>query len=179
MSKDNFSVHLHIWPRKVWPQKVRVFCIQISLSGVLWPYLLYPWCGPFVAGPFVSRTAPIEARSFVAGTFRIPHLLKPDLSPFVAGPFDQFLYSCEQRGKISSQESNHFSTRVTGDENVLLHLIRMSNFSVSCCVACVLCNAYRLNIELDLQSLFGLHVLIGWELAIPPSPRIWAHIRGR
>ncbi len=38
---------------------------------------------------------------------------------------------------------------------------------------------HTLNIELDLQSLFGLHVctavLIGWD----PFPRIWAHIRGR
>jgi hypothetical protein len=39
--------------------------------------------------------------------------------------------------------------------------------------------------ELDLQSLFGLlctAVLIGGDLAtpqLPPSPRIWAHIRGR
>ncbi len=34
--------------------------------------------------------------------------------------------------------------------------------------------------ELDLQSLFGLHVmctalLIGWDPATPLSPRIWAH----
>jgi hypothetical protein len=28
---------------------------------------------------------------------------------------------------------------------------------------------HRLNMELDLESLFGLHV---------PPPRIWAHIRG-
>ncbi len=40
--------------------------------------------------------------------------------------------------------------------------------------------------ELDLQSLFGLMctaVLIGWDPATSPpphpSPRIWAHIRGR
>ncbi len=42
---------------------------------------------------------------------------------------------------------------------------------------------HRLNMELDLQSLFGLlwtAVFIGWEtLPLPPSPRIWAHIRGR
>ncbi len=36
--------------------------------------------------------------------------------------------------------------------------------------------------ELDLQSLFGLPasmcsaVLIGWDPATPPSPRIWAHV---
>ncbi len=41
---------------------------------------------------------------------------------------------------------------------------------------------HRLNMERDLQSLFGLlctAVLIGWDPATPPSPRIWAHIRGR
>jgi hypothetical protein len=47
---------------------------------------------------------------------------------------------------------------------------------------------HRLNLELDLQSLFGLHVhscnvLNGCDPAIlpppPPSLRIWAHIRGR
>ncbi len=42
---------------------------------------------------------------------------------------------------------------------------------------------HRLNMELDLQSLFGLlctAVLIGWDPATPsPSPRIWSHIRGR
>ena len=44
-----------------------------------------------------------------------------------------------------------------------------------------------LNMELHLQSLFGLHahslvttVLISWDPATPPHPpRIWAHIRGR
>ncbi len=38
----------------------------------------------------------------------------------------------------------------------------------------------RLNIEL--QRLFGLlcaAVLIGWDPATPPSPIIWAHLRGR
>jgi hypothetical protein len=42
---------------------------------------------------------------------------------------------------------------------------------------------HRLNMELDLQSLFGLHVLIYTHWLRPrnphPSPRIWAHIRGR
>jgi len=46
---------------------------------------------------------------------------------------------------------------------------------------------YRLNMEVDLQSLFGLHVtsyavvLIGWDPATPaPFPRIWTRItRGR
>ncbi len=38
--------------------------------------------------------------------------------------------------------------------------------------------------ELDLQSLFGLYVhsCTHWlrtEIPPPPSPRIWAHIRGR
>jgi hypothetical protein len=42
----------------------------------------------------------------------------------------------------------------------------------------------RLNMELDLQSLFGLHVhsCTRWlrpRNAAPPPPRIWAHIRGR
>ncbi len=49
-------------------------------------------------------------------------------------------------------------------------------------------NDHRLNVELDFQSLFGLHVqclctavLIGWGPATTPRPRIWAHIlvRGR
>ncbi len=43
---------------------------------------------------------------------------------------------------------------------------------------------HRLNMELDRQSLFGLHVhsciLIGWDPATPPPPPpIWSHIRGR
>jgi hypothetical protein len=41
---------------------------------------------------------------------------------------------------------------------------------------------HRLNMELDLQSLFGFlctAVLIGLDPATPPFPRIWAHIRGR
>ncbi len=42
---------------------------------------------------------------------------------------------------------------------------------------------HRLNMELDLQRIFGLlctAVLIGWDPATfpPPPPRIWAHIRG-
>jgi hypothetical protein len=40
---------------------------------------------------------------------------------------------------------------------------------------------HGLNMQLDLRSLFGLlctTVLIGWDTATPPSPRIWAHIRG-
>jgi hypothetical protein len=51
------------------------------------------------------RPAPFEAGPFVVGTFVAV--------PFIAGPLDKFLYSCEERGKISSQESNHFSTPVT------------------------------------------------------------------
>ncbi len=42
--------------------------------------------------------------------------------------------------------------------------------------------SHRLNIELDLQSLFGLHVhsFTHWlRPRIPPPPPIWAHIRGR
>ncbi len=41
---------------------------------------------------------------------------------------------------------------------------------------------HRLNIELDLKSLFGLlctAVLIGWDPATPPTPRVGPHIRGR
>jgi hypothetical protein len=42
---------------------------------------------------------------------------------------------------------------------------------------------HRLNMELDLQSLFGLYVhsCTHWlrPRNFPPSPRIWAHIRGR
>ncbi len=41
---------------------------------------------------------------------------------------------------------------------------------------------HRLNMELDLQSLFGLlctDVLMGWDPATPPTTRIWAHILGR
>jgi hypothetical protein len=49
------------------------------------------------------------------------------------------------------------------------------------------CVRHRLNIELDLQSLFGLHVTLCALLysladhATPPPPirRIWARIRGR
>jgi hypothetical protein len=44
----------------------------------------------------------------------------------------------------------------------------------------------RLNVEIDLQRLFGLHVhsCIHWPRPrnlppLPPSPPIWAHIRGR
>jgi hypothetical protein len=42
---------------------------------------------------------------------------------------------------------------------------------------------YKLNMELDPQSLFGLHVhsCTHWlrpRNPIPPYPRIWAHIRG-
>jgi hypothetical protein len=45
--------------------------------------------------------------------------------------------------------------------------------------------SHSLNMESDPQSLFGLlcthctAVLIGWDPATPPLPRIWAHIRGR
>jgi hypothetical protein len=43
---------------------------------------------------------------------------------------------------------------------------------------------HGLNMEVDLQSLFGLHVhsCSHWlrpRTAAPPPPRIWAHIRGR
>jgi hypothetical protein len=40
---------------------------------------------------------------------------------------------------------------------------------------------HRLNMELDLQSLFELlftAVLIGWDPTTPTSSRIWAHIQG-
>jgi hypothetical protein len=40
---------------------------------------------------------------------------------------------------------------------------------------------HRLNMELDLQSLFGLHVNSCTHWLRPrnsPSPRIWAHLRG-
>ncbi len=49
------------------------------------------------------------------------------------------------------------------------------------------CQNHRLNMELDLRTLFGLHVhctlyttlFIGWDPATLPSRRhIWAHIRG-
>jgi hypothetical protein len=43
-------------------------------------------------------------------------------------------------------------------------------------------SVHRLNMELDLQSLFGLlctAVLIGLCLATPTVTRIWAHIRRR
>jgi hypothetical protein len=38
-----------------------------------------------------------------------------------------------------------------------------------------------LNIEFDIQSLFGLHVYScsHWPRPRKPPPRIWAHIRGR
>jgi hypothetical protein len=42
--------------------------------------------------------------------------------------------------------------------------------------------SYRLNMELDLQSLFGLqvHSCSRWlRLRNPPPPSIWAHIQGR
>jgi len=46
---------------------------------------------------------------------------------------------------------------------------------------------HRLNMELDLQSLFGLHVtwcaqltqLTHWLRPRNPPPRLWAHVRGR
>jgi hypothetical protein len=38
---------------------------------------------------------------------------------------------------------------------------------------------HRLNLRLDLQSLFGLHVVQLYSVAETPPPRIWAHIRGR
>ncbi len=51
----------------------------------------------------------------------------------------------------------------------------------------VVCLGHRLNMELDLQSLFGVGfmcpaVFISWDPANtppPPPPHIWAHIRGR
>ncbi len=49
--------------------------------------------------------------------------------------------------------------------------------------AASLCHYHRLNMELDLQSLFWLHVYscTHWlkPRNSPPSPLIWAHIRGR
>ncbi len=38
---------------------------------------------------------------------------------------------------------------------------------------------HRLNMELDLQSFFGLHVHSKAETPQTPPPRIWAQIRGR
>ncbi len=38
---------------------------------------------------------------------------------------------------------------------------------------------HRLNMDLDLQSLFGLHMHSLRESRPRPPPRIWAHIRGR
>jgi hypothetical protein len=46
-----------------------------------------------------------------------------------------------------------------------------------CIMKCILVTErHRLNMELDLQSLFGLHTLA--ETPQSPPPRIWAHIRG-
>ncbi len=48
--------------------------------------------------------------------------------------------------------------------------------------ACVLDGVHALHMELDLQSLFGLlYSCTHWPRPRnpPPSPRIWAHIRGR
>ncbi len=42
--------------------------------------------------------------------------------------------------------------------------------------------SHRLDMELDLQSLFGLlctAVLMAETPQLPPPPRIWPHIRGR
>jgi hypothetical protein len=46
---------------------------------------------------------------------------------------------------------------------------------------CILGHSYyhRLNMKLDLQNLFGLHVHSFTHWLRPPTPRIWAHIRGR
>jgi hypothetical protein len=38
---------------------------------------------------------------------------------------------------------------------------------------------HMLNMELDLQSLFGLLCTAVLTPRLPPSLRIWAHIRGR
>jgi hypothetical protein len=38
---------------------------------------------------------------------------------------------------------------------------------------------HRLNMEVALQSLFGLLCTAVLTPQLPPSPRIWAHIRGR
>jgi hypothetical protein len=43
-------------------------------------------------------------------------------------------------------------------------------------------STHKLNMEIDLQSVFRLHVhsCTHWlRPATPPLPRIWAHIRGR
>ncbi len=58
--------------------------------------------------------------------------------------------------------------------SVYVYLINLR----SCHLRLTLGRAYRWNMELDLQSLFGLlgtAVLIGWDPAPPPSLRIWAH----
>ncbi len=50
------------------------------------------------------------------------------------------------------------------------------------CLYLIIITICRLNMELDLESLFGLHVhsCTHWlRPRTPPAPRIWAHIRGR
>ncbi len=49
-------------------------------------------------------------------------------------------------------------------------------------LACQLIKCCRLNMDLDLQSLFGLHfvrttVLIGWDPATPPPPHLGSYTR--
>ncbi len=47
------------------------------------------------------------------------------------------------------------------------------------CLYVFMRDIHRLNMELDLQSLFELHVHSCTHWLNPPPPRIWAHIRGR
>jgi hypothetical protein len=86
----------------------------------------------------------------------VPHPLRPYLSRQVSSTGDT------QEG----EEPNHATVRKLGPKsfNILSH---------------------RLNMKVDLQSLFGHHVtwcahctavLIVWDPATPPSPRIWTRI---
>ncbi len=120
------------------------------------PFVSDVWCllshqasfeaGPFVAGPFV-------AGSFVSRTFR-SRTFRP-ISLLWWGTRKNFVTGVEPF--FDSRDGRPPPLRET--KNVLLHLIRMSNFSVSCCWELYsMCNAHRLNIELDLQILFGIHV---------------------
>ncbi len=74
--------------------------------------------------------------------------------------------------------SNTWSKKINEEEKYV-HIV-IKHINVSCRRFERL--GHRLNMELDLRSLFGLlctTVLIGWDPATPPFPRTWAHIRGR
>ncbi len=65
--------------------------------------------------------------------------------------------------------------------NWCFHKAEPNKFWNSSVKTCWLTSRHRLNMELDLQSLFGLlwtAVLIGLD-PVTLTPRIWAHIRGR